>query len=186
MRTTIPRSRLSIIVDPLIALHMSRSDTLHFSIGDWWRTSSWFTFLESWILRICLPKHWVGSSTIVMPPTSWGTMAILVGNMSWFCFQLLLPPRCHVLLNLFFDDLYCCTSKCFWLALSFQRWCDLCFASGEGVSGPVVRPTVETHTRFITNGYLRMKHGRGQCNGIEMISRGSLNKSSLFRFSYYM
>jgi len=48
-----------------------------------------------------------------MPPTSWGTMVILAGNMSWFCFQLLLPPRRreHVLLNFFFDDLYCCTSK---------------------------------------------------------------------------
>jgi len=67
---------------------------------------------------------------------------------------------------------------------TFSR--DLCFASGEGVSGPVVLPTVETHERFITNGYLRMKHGRGQCNGIEVISRGSLNKSSLFCFSYHM
>jgi len=44
------------------------------------------------------------------------------------------------------------------------------FASGEAVSGPVVRPADGTHARFITNGYLRMKHGRGQCNGIEMIS----------------
>jgi len=65
--------------------------------------------------------------------------------------------------------------------------------SGEGasgatkaVSGPVVQPRVETHTRFIMNGYLRMKHGRGRCNGIEMISRGSLNRSSLFCFSYYV
>jgi len=52
------------------------------------------------------------------------------------------------------------------------------------VSGPVVQPTVGTHARFITNGYLRMGHGRERCNGIEMVSRGSLNKSSLFRFSY--
>jgi len=37
--------------------------------------------------------------------------------------------------------------------------CD--FASGEGVSGPVVQPTDETHARFIMNGYLQMKHGRG-------------------------
>jgi len=36
------------------------------------------------------------------------------------------------------------------------------------VSGPVVQPAVETHARFITNDYLRMKHGRGRCNGIEM------------------
>jgi len=50
------------------------------------------------------------------------------------------------------------------------------------VSGRVVQPTDGTHARFITNGYLRMKHGRGRCNGIEMISRGLLNKSSLFRY----
>jgi len=29
------------------------------------------------------------------------------------------------------------------------------------VSGPVVQPTDKTHTRCITNGYLRMKHDRG-------------------------
>jgi len=34
------------------------------------------------------------------------------------------------------------------------------FQNKVHVSGPVVQPTVETHTRFITNGYLRMKHGR--------------------------
>jgi len=51
----------------------------------------------------------------------------------------------------------------------------------ENVSGPVVRPTDETHTRCDTNGYLRITHDRGRCNGIEMISRDSLNKSSLFR-----
>jgi len=53
------------------------------------------------------------------------------------------------------------------------------FASS--VSGPVVRPTDETHTRCITNGYLQMKHDCERCNGIGMISRDSLNKSSLFR-----
>jgi len=55
-------------------------------------------------------------------------------------------------------------------------------ADAQHVSGPVVQPTDETHARCITNGYLRMKHDRGQCNGIGMISRGSLNKSSLFRY----
>jgi len=55
-------------------------------------------------------------------------------------------------------------------------------AGDVNVSGPVVRPTDETHARCITNGYLRMKHDRGRCNGIGMISRGSLNKSSLFRY----
>jgi len=59
----------------------------------------------------------------------------------------------------------------------FQALMRSVVASGEGVSGPVVRPTVATHTRFITNGCPWMKHGRGRCNGIEMISRGSLNKS---------
>jgi len=74
----------------------------------------------------------------------------------------------------------------FWIFLgwpflsSFDALCD--FASGEGVSGPVVRPTDKTHARFITNSYLQMKHGRGRYNGIEMISRGLLNKSSLFRY----
>jgi len=50
------------------------------------------------------------------------------------------------------------------------------------VSGPVVRPTDETHTCCDMNGYLRITHDRGRCNGIEMISRDSLNKSSLFRY----
>jgi len=50
------------------------------------------------------------------------------------------------------------------------------------VSGPVVRPTDETHACCITNGYLRMKHDRRRCNGIGMISRGLLNKSSLFQY----
>jgi len=36
------------------------------------------------------------------------------------------------------------------------------------VSGPVVRPTDETPTRCFTNGYLRIQHDRGQCNGIGM------------------
>jgi len=164
---------------------MSKSDTLHFSIGDWWRISSWFTFLESWTPRICLRRHWVGSPTIVMPPTSWGTMAILAGNMSWFCFQLLLRPRRREMFYwiIFFDDLHCCISI-FWLARAPALMWSV-FESGEGVSGPVVQPAVETHTHFITNGYLQMKHGHGQCNGIEMISRGLLNKSSLFCFSHY-
>jgi len=52
----------------------------------------------------------------------------------------------------------------------------------QDVSGPVVRPADETHARCITNGYLRIRHDRGRCNGIGMISRGSLNKSSLFRY----
>jgi len=154
---------------------------LHFSIGDSWRTSFWFTFLESWILRTWSQKHSVGHSTIVMPPISWGTMAILAGKLSWFCFQLLFPPRQRecVLLNFIFDDLYWFCFKFFWAFLS--SYDTRCFASWEGVSGPVVRPTDETHTRCITNSYLRMKHDRGRCNGIGMISRGSLNKSSLFR-----
>jgi len=50
------------------------------------------------------------------------------------------------------------------------------------VSGPVVRHMDKTHTRYDTNGYLRITHDRGRCNGIEMISRDSLNKSSLFRY----
>jgi len=53
---------------------------------------------------------------------------------------------------------------------------------GVFVSGSVVRPTDETHTRCITNNYLRMKHDRGRCNDIGIISRSSLNKSSLFRY----
>jgi len=28
-------------------------------------------------------------------PTSWGTVAILAGKLSWFYFQLLFPPRQH-------------------------------------------------------------------------------------------
>jgi len=50
------------------------------------------------------------------------------------------------------------------------------------VSGPVVQLTDEAHTRSIMNGNLRIKHDRGRCNDIGMISRGSLNKSSLFRY----
>jgi len=123
----------------------------------------------------------VGYSTIAMPPTSWGTMAILAGNLSWFYFQLLFLPRQgeQVLLNFIFDDLY-------WFYFEFFGWPflssfdALSFTSGEGVSGPVVRPTDKTRARCITNGYLQMKHDRGRCNGIGMISRGSLNKSSLF------
>jgi len=117
-----------------------------------------------------------------MPPTSWGTMAILADNLSWFYFQLLFPPRQgeQVLLNFIFDNLYWFISFFFgWPFLS--SFDALSFASGEGVSGPVVRPMDETHTCYITNSYLRMKHNRGRCNGIGMISRGSLNKSSLFR-----
>jgi len=48
------------------------------------------------------------------------------------------------------------------------------------VNGPVVQPTDEAHARCITNGYLGIKHDRGRCNCIGMISRGLLNKSSLF------
>jgi len=54
------------------------------------------------------------------------------------------------------------------------------------VSGPVVRPTDRTHARLVTNGHLRMEHGRGRYNGIGMISRGLLNKSSLFRYIILM
>jgi len=61
-----------------------------------------------------------------------------------------------------------------------------CHTSGEGVSGPVVRPTDRTHARLVTNGYLRMEHGRGRYNGIGMISRGLLDKSSLFRYIILM
>jgi len=49
------------------------------------------------------------------------------------------------------------------------------------VSGPVVRPTDETRARCFMNGYLRIQHDHRRCNGIEMISSRSLNKSSLFR-----
>jgi len=137
MKITIPPSRSSIIVDPLIALDMSKSDTLHFSIGDWWRISSWFSFLESWIQWICLPRCWVWSSTIVMPPTLWDTMAILAGNMSWFCFQLLLQPRRREMFYwiIFFDDSHCCISKFFGLALSFQLWCALFSHQGRVSAG---------------------------------------------------
>jgi len=55
-----------------------------------------------------------------------------------------------------------------------------CLESGEGVSRPAVRPADETHARFITNRYLRMKHSREGCNDIGMISQELLNKSSLF------
>jgi len=50
------------------------------------------------------------------------------------------------------------------------------------VSGPVVRPTDEARARCFTNGYLRIQHDHRRCNGIEMISSRSLNKSSLFRY----
>ena len=53
---------------------------------------------------------------------------------------------------------------------------------GAFVSGPVVRHTDETRARCFTNGYLRIQHDLGRCNGIEMISSRSLNKSSLFRY----
>jgi len=56
------------------------------------------------------------------------------------------------------------------------------FYNMTNVSRPVVRPTDETHTRCDTNGYLQITHDRGRCNGIEMISQDSLNKSSLFRY----
>jgi len=129
-----------------------------------------------------LKKHSVGCSAIVMPPASWDTVAILVGELSWFCFQLLFPPRhCErVLLNFVFDNSHWfCFEFFFWPFLS--SFDALHLASGEGVSGPVVRPADETHTRCTTNGHLRMKHDCGRCNGIGVISRGSLNKSSLFR-----
>jgi len=51
----------------------------------------------------------------------------------------------------------------------------------EAVSGPVVRPADETRARCFTNGCLRIQHDLRRCNGIEMISSRSLNKSSLFR-----
>ena len=51
----------------------------------------------------------------------------------------------------------------------------------SSVSRPVVRPPVRTHARFVKNGHLRTKHGRGRHNDIEMISQGLLNESSLFR-----
>jgi len=56
------------------------------------------------------------------------------------------------------------------------------FTKPYNVSGPVVRPTDETRTRCFTNGYLRIQHDCGQCNGIGMISSQSLKKSSLFRY----
>jgi len=133
MKTMIPQSRLSTTVNPLIAHIMWKSDILHFSIGDSWRTSFWFAFLESWILRTCSRKHSVGYSTIVMPPTSWGTVAILAGKLSWFYFQLLSPPRqCErVLLNFIFDDICWFYFEIFGLALSFQLWCAIfCIRGG--------------------------------------------------------
>jgi len=131
---------------------------------------------------MCLRRLSDGSSTIVTPPTPWGTMATLASKLSWFYFQLLFPPRqgkCVLLKFIFVDFYWYYFGNFFWLAL-FSSCDALCFASGEGVSGPVVRPTDETHRRCDTNGYLRITHDRGRCNGIEMISRDSLNKSSLF------
>ena len=162
---------------------MWKSGILHSNTGDLWRTSFWFTYQELWILRICSQKYSVGYSTTVTPPTSLGTMAILAGKLSWFYFQLPFPPRQWkwVLLIFIFDDYIGLTLKFFRLALSFQLWCAV-FASGEGVSGPVVRHTDETRARCFTNGYLRIQHDHRRCNGIEMISSRSLNKSSLFRY----
>jgi len=106
--------------------------------------------------------------------------AICLGSAS---VQLLFPPRRDMQFFLKFSLTICVVfiSNCFgWPFLSsFDALCD--FASGEGVNGPVVRPTDRTHAHFIMNGNLRMKQGRGRRNGIEMISRGLLNKSSLFR-----
>jgi len=131
-------------------------------------------------MQICLPRRWVGSSTIFIPPTSWGTVTILAGNMSWFCFQLILHQndvKCFI--ELFSLTIYIVVFRIVLAGPFFPALMRSVFASGEGVSGPVVRPRVKTHARFITNGYLRMKHGHGRCNGIEMISRGSLNKTEL-------
>jgi len=136
MKITIQPSRSSIIVDPLIALAMSKSDTLHFSIGDLWRISSWFTFLESWTPRICLPRRWVGSSTIVMPPISWGTTAILAGNV-----LVLLPASTstkttwNVLLNYFLWGFILLYFEIFGLALSFLLWCALFSHQGRVSAG---------------------------------------------------
>jgi len=47
---------------------MSKLDILHYSIGDLRRTLPWFTFLGSWIQRICSSKPWVGFSTIGVHP----------------------------------------------------------------------------------------------------------------------
>jgi len=41
---------------------------------------------------------------------------------------------------------------------------------GLDVSGPVVRHTDKTRACCFTNGYLRIQHDLGRCNGIEMIS----------------
>jgi len=62
-----------------------------------------------------------------------------------------------------------------------EDWIDPAHVWDRCVSGPVVRPADEPLARCITNGCLRMKHNCGRRNGIGMISRGSLNKSSLFR-----
>jgi len=94
---------------------MLKSGISHFSTGDLWRTSFWFTFLELWILRTCSRKHLVGYSTTVTPHASWGAVAILAGKLSWFYFQLLFPPRQQkwVLLIFIFDDYIGLTSNFF-------------------------------------------------------------------------
>jgi len=85
-----------------------------------------------------------------------------------------------------------CCGWCRWSRHCDIRWryrrnssCDCIAAavamSANDVSGPVVRPTDETRARCFTNGYLRIQHDHRRCNGIEMISSRSLNKSSLFR-----
>jgi len=113
-----------------------------------------------------------------------------------FWWQLAICVLCSFSLSSFELSLtiFCCISDflCWPYLSSNDVICG--FASGEGVTGPVVRPTVRTHVsgpvvrptdgthaRFVTNGYARMKHGHGWFYGIEMISWGLLNKSSLFQ-----
>ena len=91
-KTTTQRSgssTASAIVLPIV-LVMSKSDVLQCSIDDSWKTSSWFTFLGSWIEQTCSPKPWVRFSTNGMhPAVSWVIVAILADNLSWLCFP---PP----------------------------------------------------------------------------------------------
>jgi len=69
-----------------------------------------------------------------------------------------------------------------WIDAAFAIHPDMKSQTGATVSGPVVRPTDETRARCFTNGYPRIRHDLRRCNGIEMISSRSLNKSSLFRY----
>ena len=183
-KTTIQPSRSSTIVDLLIAIVMCISGILRYSIHALWRTSCWFTFLESWSQPMCLRRLSDGSFTIVTPPASWGTMAILAGNLSWYYFQLLFPPRQYAFYWFLSLTISIGVILDFFLAGPFFPAVMRYFShQGRVSAGQLCDLRMsETHARCDTNGYLRFTHDHGRCNGIEMISRDSLNKSSLFRY----